>query len=75
MTPVVPCHERDAYLLRLDYLAELGDGLVMAGAALAAGACAENVGVIELALRTARAVLVDAIGEFKSLPPQDGDAL
>lgn len=76
MSQVVPAgRERDARLLSLDYLAELGDDLVMAGAALAAGACAENVGVIELALRSARTVLMDAIGEFKSLPPQDGGAL
>ncbi|KAF0205301.1 MAG: hypothetical protein FD172_4075 [Methylocystaceae bacterium] len=41
----------------------------------AAAASAENVGVIEAALRSARAVLMDAIGEFKALPPQeDGGA-
>ncbi len=75
MTQVVPCRERDARLLSLDYLAELGDDLVMAGAALSAGASANNVGVVELALRSARAVVVDAIGEFKSLPGEEEGAL
>ncbi len=69
-------HERDQRLLALDFIAELGDQLVIAGAAIAAAASAENVGVIEVALRQARAVVVDAIGEFKSLPPQeDGGAI
>ncbi len=69
-------HERDRRLVALDFIAELGDQLVIAGAAIAAAASAENVGVIEVALRQARAVVVDAIGEFKSLPPQeDGGAL
>ncbi|MFO1124005.1 MAG: hypothetical protein U1E25_01080 [Methylocystis sp.] len=72
---VPPSPARDARLLSLDYLAELGDRLVVAGAAIAAGASGENVGVIEVALRSARAVLVDAIGEFKSLPSEDGGAL
>ena len=68
--------ERDQRLLALDFIAELGDQLVVAGAAIAAAASAENVGVIEVALRQARAVVVDAIDEFKSLPPQeDGGAL
>lgn len=71
----LPSRERDARLLGLDYLAELGDSLVVAGAAIAAAASAENVTVVEAALRQARGVLMDAIGEFKSLPPQDGDAL
>ncbi len=75
MTQVVPCRERDARLLSLDYLAELGDDLVMAGAALSAGASANNVGVVELALRSARAVVVDAIGEFKLLPGEEEGAL
>ncbi len=72
---VLAGRDHDARLLSLDYLAELGDDLVMAGAALSAGASAENVGVVELALRSARAILVDAIGEFKSLPGEDGGAL
>jgi hypothetical protein len=72
----LPSLARDQRLLALDFIAELGDQLVVAGAAIAAAASAENVGVIEVALRSARAVVVDAIGEFKSLPPQeDGGAL
>ncbi len=72
----LPSPARDQRLLALDFIAELSDQLVVAGAAIAAAASAENVGVIEVALRQARAVVVDAIGEFKSLPPQEnGGAL
>lgn len=70
-----PDRTRDQRLLALDFIGELGDHLVVAGAAIAAAASAENVGVIEATLRSARAVLVDAIGEFKALAPQeDGGA-
>ncbi len=62
--------ERDVRLLRLDYLAELGDGLVTAGAALAAGASAENLFVVEAALRHARSAVVEGIAEFRELSPE-----
>lgn len=68
-----PSPSRDARLLSLDYLAELGDRLVIAGAAIAAAASAENIIVIEAALRTSRAILLDAIGEYKAIAPGEAD--
>ncbi len=67
-------NDHDARLLRLDFIAEIGDLLVVAGAAIAAAASAERVDVLELALRQARAVLVEGIAEFKALVPHDGGA-
>lgn len=68
---LTPSRERDQQLLGLDFIGELGDQLVVAGAAIAAAASAGNVGVIEVSLRLARALVVELIGEFKSLPPQE----
>jgi hypothetical protein len=62
----------DARLLRLDFIAEAGDLLVTAGAAIASAASAERVDVLEIALRQARAILLDGIAEFKALGPKDG---
>ncbi|WP_292530251.1 hypothetical protein [Methylocystis sp.] len=59
-------------MLRLDYLAELGDGLVIAGAALVAGASAENLHVVELSLRQARATVIEGVAAYRSLAPQPG---
>lgn len=63
--------ERDARLLQLDYLSELGNGLVMAGAALVAGASGENLTIIELALRQARATVIEGVSTFRELSPKD----
>ncbi|MFO1126405.1 MAG: hypothetical protein U1E25_14750 [Methylocystis sp.] len=62
-----PSPERDARLLRLDYLSELGDGLVTAGAALVAGASAENLHLVELALRQARTTVIEGVSTFREL--------
>ncbi len=65
-----PCPQRDARLLQFDFLSEVADGLVMAGAALAAGASAENVTIIELALRQARATVIEGVSTFRELSPE-----
>jgi hypothetical protein len=57
----------DERLLRLDFIGECGDMMVTLGAAICAAAAAENVEVLELALRQARATLVEGIAEFKAL--------
>ena len=59
--------ERDARLLRFDFLSEVADGLVMAGAALAAGASAENLFVVEAALRHARSAVVEGVSTFREI--------
>lgn len=59
--------ERDARLLRFDFLSEVADGLVMAGAALSAGASAENLFVAEAALRSARAAVVEGVAAFREI--------
>lgn len=64
--------ENDARLLRPDFIAEGGDMLVTAGAAIAAAASAERVDVLELALRNARSILLQMIAEFKMLPQNTG---
>lgn len=62
-----PCPERDARLLRFDFLGEVADGLVMAGAALSAGASAENLSIAEAALRSARAAVVEGVAAFREI--------
>ncbi len=62
-----PSHKRDASLLRFDFLSEVADGLVMAGAALAAGASAENLFVVEAALRHARSAVVEGVAAFREI--------
>lgn len=64
--------ENDARLLRLDFIAEGGDMLVTTGATIAAAASTERLDVLELALRQARAVLLETISEFKALPHHTG---
>lgn len=66
--------KNDTRLLRLDFICEVGDMLVTSGAAIAAAAAAERVDVLEIALRQARAILLDGIAEFKALTPKDGGA-
>jgi uncharacterized protein (DUF1778 family) len=62
-----PSPKRDARLLRFDFLSEVADGLVMAGAALAAGASAENLFVVEAALRHARSAVVEGVSTFREI--------
>lgn len=57
----------DARLISLDFVGECGDLLVIAGGAITAAASAERVDVLELALRQARAILLDGIAEFKAV--------
>lgn len=66
---------RDQRLMSLDFLGEVGDAFVTLGAAICAAASAENIVVLELALRQARSTLLEGIAEFKSLPSEDGGAL
>jgi hypothetical protein len=63
----------DNRLIKLDFVVECGDLLVTAGAAIAAAASAERIDVLEMALRQARAILLDAIAEFKTLTQQRGE--
>lgn len=63
----------DNRLIKLDFVAECGDLLVTAGAAIAAAASAERIDVLEMALGQARAILLDAIAEFKTLTQQRGE--
>jgi hypothetical protein len=57
----------DAEILRLQFIAEIGDALIMAGAAVTGAAFACRVDVLEMALRAARASLNEGIREFKQL--------
>ena len=57
----------DAEILRLQFIAEAGDALIMAGAAVAGAAFACRIDVLEMALRSARASLNEGIREFKEL--------
>jgi hypothetical protein len=57
----------DKRIIKLDFVAECGDLLVTAGAAIAAAASAERIDVLEMALRQARVILLDGIAEFKAL--------
>lgn len=67
--------KRDRELLSLDFLGECGELLASFGAAICAAAAAENREALELALRHARATLIEGITEFKSLTGarHDGD--
>ena len=60
-------HANDKRLISLDFLSECGDLLVTAGAAIAAAASGGRVDVLELALRQARATLIEAICEYKKI--------
>ncbi len=62
----------DIRKMKFDFLAEMGDLLVSAGDAVAGAASAERVDVLEMALRNARAILVDAICEFRALSNEGG---
>lgn len=58
---------RDAELLTLDFLGECGELLASFGAAICAAAAAENREALELAIRHARATVLEAIAGFKDL--------
>jgi hypothetical protein len=58
---------RDADLLRFDFIGECGEIFASFGAAICAAAAAENCEVLEMALRHARGTLLEAISEFKAL--------
>ena len=66
-------HSKDKFLVSLDFLAECGDLLVTAGAAIAAAASAERIDVLEMALRQARSILLEGISEFKTIEFKGGD--
>lgn len=67
--------QNDSRLISLDFVAECGQLLASFGAAICAAAASENVELLELALRQARATLLEAIGEFKALASEtDGGA-
>ena len=53
--------------MSLDFLGEVGELLVALGAAMCAAAAAENIVVLELALRQARSTLLEGIAEFKAI--------
>lgn len=61
---------RDALLIALDFFVEAGEQLSVAGMAISAAAATENVDALEVALRHARAVVVDAIGEYRTIWPR-----
>ncbi len=66
-----PSPERDARLLQFDFLGgDVAEALISAGACLASGAAAENLVIIELALRNGRAALLEGIAEFRELSPE-----
>lgn len=62
-----PSLQRDACLLRFDFLGDVAEALISAGACPASGAAAENLVIIELALRNGRASLLEGIAEFREL--------
>ena len=62
----------DIRLLKLDFIAEMGSLICSFGAAVSAAAAAENVELIEMTLRHCRSALLEAITEFKALPPNEG---
>ncbi len=64
---------RDQRLMSLDFLGEVGDSFVTLGAAICAAASAENIFVLELALRQARSTLLEGIAEFKTIAPGGAD--
>ncbi|GEM_PF-2276727 len=68
-----PNFARDQRLMSLDFLGEVGDSLVTLGAAICAAAAAENIVVLELALRQVRSTLLEGIAEFKAIAPGGAD--
>ncbi|WP_292531387.1 hypothetical protein [Methylocystis sp.] len=60
-----PTHDRR--LLAFDFLCEVGDSFITLGAAICAAAAAENIVVLELALRQVRSTLLEGIAEFKTI--------
>lgn len=64
---------RDRELLSLDFLGDCGELLASFGAAICAAAAAENREVLELAIRHARATLLEAIAEYKALGEGGGE--
>ena len=61
----------DQRLLRLDFIAEIGDMLTVTGAAIAAAATAGRCDVIELAFRQAQNTLSEGLKEFKEISAND----
>ncbi len=59
--------EADKRLLSLQFISEVGDALVMAGAAVTGAAMAERLDVLEMALQAARRAISEAIAEFKAM--------
>ncbi len=63
--------ESDKRLLSLEFIAEVGDALVMAGAAVTGAAMAERIDVLEMALHAARSAVLEATTEFKTLEGEE----
>jgi len=59
--------ENDKRILSLQFIAEIGDAVVAAGAAVSGAAMAERIDVLEMALHAARSAVLEAITEFKTL--------
>ena len=57
----------DIRLIKFDFINEMGALICSFGAAVSAAAAAENVELMELALRQCRSALMEAITEFKLL--------
>ncbi|WP_292528306.1 hypothetical protein [Methylocystis sp.] len=70
---LTPSRERDQRLLSLDFLGEVGDSFVTLGAALCAAASAENLVVIEMALRQMRATIVEGIAVYKAISADNAE--
>ncbi len=68
MTP----QEKDARLISLDFISEVGELLIAFGAAVSASAAAENIELLELSLRKAHTVLMDGIHELQKLSSDEG---
>jgi hypothetical protein len=59
--------------IKLDFIIEVGELITSFGLAITAAASAERLDILEMALRQARAALLDGIAEFKALTPNDGE--
>jgi hypothetical protein len=57
----------DKKLISLDFLSECGSMLMITGTAICAVASAERVDILEVAIRQARSILIEAIAEFKNI--------
>lgn len=68
MTP----QEKDARLISLDFISEIGELLIAFGAAVSASAASENIQLLELSLRKAHLVLMDGIDELQHISINEG---